>query len=580
MKLAGMDVDLTVFEPAVMERLKDLEKADFCARLWKKDPVLWKMESDQQKIIANSMGWLESPVKIRQAVSDLTEFAAELKKAGFRHVLLMGMGGSSLAPLVFRETFGRHAPGLPLTVLDTTDPATVIRLERGLPLANTFFIEASKSGTTVESRSFGEYFFERVKSIKANLAGENFGVITDPGSMLERLAGDRSYRKVLLNYPDIGGRYSALSFFGLAPASLMGIDLNELLFRASKRLDECRIQKPLSQNPGVVLGVAIGVLAVGGRDKLTFLLPGPISSFAMWLDQLIAESTGKDGTGVIPVSGDPVENQQNYGEDRLFVEFRIKNEADEPLEAKANSLRKAGHPVITVYMRDRLDLGEQFFLWEIATATAGALLRINPFDQPNVQETKEFTAKILDEIGKEGRAPEARMEMSHGPLQLYLAGGASSVPQALALFFEGAARDDYLGILAYLSENETNERGLRRIGLLVRDRMRIATTAGYGPRYLHSTGQLHKGGTNKGFFLLLTSDVAEDTGIPGQPYTFGMLMRAQALGDFEALRKHRRRVLRVHLRGEASVGLAALEEVIRAVMSNLKSTALVNTNQN
>jgi len=566
MKLAGMDFDLTGFEQAVMERLKNLEEDDLCARLWKKDPALWKMEPDQQKIIANSMGWLDSPVTIRQAVPDLTEFAAELKKSGFRHVLLMGMGGSSLAPLVFRETFGRHAPGLPLTVLDTTDPATVIRLERSLPLGNTFFIEASKSGTTVESRSFGEYFFERVKSIKANLASENFGVITDPGSRLERLAAERSYRKVFLNYPDIGGRYSALSFFGLAPASLIGIDLDELLVRASKMLDECRMRKPLSQNPGVALGVAIGVLAAGGRDKLTFLLPGPICSFSMWLEQLIAESTGKDGTGVIPVSGDPVETRQSYGEDRLFVEFRITNEPDEALEATAHSLRKAAHPVITVYMRDRLDLGEQFFLWEIATATVGALLNINPFDQPNVQEAKEFTAKILDEVNEEGRVPEAGMEMSHGPLRLYLAGGASSVPQALALFFEGAARDGYLGILAYLTENETNERGLRRIRILVRDRMRIATTVGYGPRYLHSTGQLHKGGTNKGFFLMLTSDIAEDTGIPGQPYTFGMLMRAQALGDFEALRKHRRRVLRVHLSGETPMGLAALEELLRSLI--------------
>ena len=566
MKLAGMDFDLTGFEQAVMERLKNLEEDDLCARLWKKDPALWKMEPDQQKIIANSMGWLDSPEKIRQAVPDLTEFAAELKKSGFRHVLLMGMGGSSLAPLVFRETFGRHAPGLPLTVLDTTDPATVIRLERSLPLGNTFFIEASKSGTTVESRSFGEYFFERVKSIKANLASENFGVITDPGSRLERLGAERSYRKVFLNYPDIGGRYSALSFFGLAPASLIGIDLDELLVRASKMLDECRMRKPLSQNPGVALGVAIGVLAAGGRDKLTFLLPGPICSFSMWLEQLIAESTGKDGTGVIPVSGDPVETRQSYGEDRLFVEFRITNEPDEALEATAHSLRKAAHPVITVYMRDRLDLGEQFFLWEIATATVGALLNINPFDQPNVQEAKEFTAKILDEVNEEGRVPEAGMEMSHGPLRLYLAGGASSVPQALALFFEGAARDGYLGILAYLTENETNERGLRRIRILVRDRMRIATTVGYGPRYLHSTGQLHKGGTNKGFFLMLTSDIAEDTGIPGQPYTFGMLMRAQALGDFEALRKHRRRVLRVHLSGETPMGLAALEELLRSLI--------------
>jgi hypothetical protein len=284
----------------------------------------------------------------------------------------------------------------------------------------------------------------------------------------------------------------------------------------------------------------------------------------MWLEQLVAESTGKEGTGVVPVSGEPVEGPESYGEDRLFVEFRIKDEADEALEAKVDSLRKAGQPVITVHMRDRMDLGEQFFLWEIATATAGALLGINPFDQPNVVESKELTARILDEVRKEGRVPEAELELRHSPLSLYMAGGASSVPQALSFFFKQAAQKDYFAILAYLTENETNESGLRRIRSLVRERTRLATTIGYGPRYLHSTGQLHKGGSNEGLFLLLTSDSAEDTGIPGQPYAFGMLMRAQALGDFEALRKHRRRVLRVHLGGDAPAGLAALEDLLGA----------------
>ena len=566
MKLAGMDADLIGFGSAVIEKLKDLEKADFCARLWQKDPTLWKMEPDQQEIIRNALGWLDCPVKIKAAVGGLGEFSADLKKSGFRHALLMGMGGSSLAPLVFSQTFGRHAPGLPLTVLDTTDPATVMRLERSLPLANTFFIEAGKSGATVESRSFGEYFFERVKSIKANRAGENFGVITDPDSMLERLARESSYRKVFLNYSDIGGCYSALSYFGLAPASLMGIDLNELLMRTARVANRCRTRKPLSENPGIALGAAIGVLASGGRDKLTFILPWPIATFGMWLEPLIAESTGKEGTGVVPVSGEPVEDPQVYGKDRLFVEFRIKNEPDEIAEAKADCLRKAGHPVITVPMHDRLDLGEQFFLWETAAATAGALLRINPFDRPNVRESREFAAEILEEAGKEGRVPEAAMELRHGPLRLYMAGGASSVPQALAFFFGQAVEKSYFAILAYLTENEINESGLQRIRLLVRDKARIATTLGYGPRYLHSTGQLHKGGVNEGLFLLVTSDSAEDTGIPGQPYAFGMLMRAQALGDFEALRKQRRRVLRVHLSGETPAGLAALEDLIRSVI--------------
>ncbi len=566
MKLAGMDVELIGFESALMEKLKGLEDANLFDRLWKRDPSVWKMEPDQHAVITNSMGWLDCPVKIRQAVRSFGEFGDELRKTGFRHVLLMGMGGSSLAPLVFSETFGRHAPGLPLAVLDTTDPATVMSFERSFPLPNTFFIEADKSGTTVESRSLGEYFFERVKSIKANRAGENFGVITDPGSLLERLATDRAYRKVFLNLPDIGGCYSALSCFGLVPAALMGIDLEELLLRASNMVKACRIQRPLSQNPGAVLGVAIGILAAEGRDKLTFLLPGPICSIGKWLEQLIAESTGKDGKGIIPVPGDPVEDRQNYGGDGLFIEFRMKNEADKAVEVKARSLREAGQPVITVHMRDRLDLGEQFFLWEIATATAGALLHINPFDQPNVHESKEFAGKILDEVKIVGRVPEAVMGMSHGPLRLYLAGGASSVQQALHGFFKGANRGDYLGILAFVTEDEANDKALRRICTLISDRLQISSTVGYGPRYLHSTGQLHKGGPDEGNFLLLTSDSAEDTGIPGQPYTFGMLMRAQALGDFEALRKHRRRVLRVHLNGETQAGLAALEKVIKAVI--------------
>lgn len=563
MKLAGMDADLIGFEAIVMARLKDLEDADFCVKLWKKDPSLWKMESVQQEIISNSLGWLDSPAKMRTAVGDLSKFADDLKRAGFRHALLLGMGGSSLAPLVLSQTFGKHAPGLPLTVVDTTDPATVIRLERSLPLANTFFIEASKSGTTLESRSLGEYFFEKVKSIKADRAGENFGVITDPGAMLERFAVERSCRKVFLNDPDVGGCYSALSSFGLVPASVMGIDLSELLVRASRMANQCRTRRPLSENPGVALGAAIGVLALEDCDKLTFLLPAPISKFGMWLEHLIAESTGKEGKGVVPVSGESVDDPQYYGKDRLFIEFRIKSEQDDALEAKADSLRKAGRPVITIQMRDGLDLGEQFFLWETATATAAALLRVNPFDQPDVQGSKILTAGILDEAKKQGRVTEAGMELSHGPLSLYRAGGASSVRQALSFFFKLAAEKDYFAILAYITENEMNESGLQRIRTLVRDRVRIATTIGYGPRYLHSTGQLHKGGMNEGLFLLLTFNSAEDAGIPGQPYTFGMLMRALAMGDFEALRKRRRRVLRVHLNGELPAALAVLEDALK-----------------
>lgn len=567
MNLAGIDAGLGGYEPAIRERLQELEDARFAERLWRKDPTLWKMESDQQAIFSNAMGWLESPSKIQTEIRKISELADELQRNGFRHVLHMGMGGSSLAPLVFRQTFGRNAQGLPVTVLDTTDPATVLALERKLSVPYTFFIEASKSGTTAESRSFGEYFYEKVKGAKARSAGENFAVITDPGSMLEALATERGYKRTFLNYPDIGGRYSALSYFGLVPAALMGMDVPELLRRALRMVQDCRPEVVPSLNPGVALGTVMGELAASGRNKLTFLIPGAFSSFGMWLEQLIAESTGKGGAGIIPVAGEPVGGPETYGGDRLFVEFRVQNDPDTALEAKADALRSAGLPILTIRMRDLLDLGAQFFLWEIATATAGAILKINPFDQPNVESTKQFTRAILEDVRREGRVPEATMDMVLGPLRLYTAGGATTVPQALSFFF-GQARDaDYFAQLAYLTENESTTRGMRDICLLVRDRLHMAGTVGYGPRYLHSTGQLHKGGPNTGLFLLLTTDPAEEVGIPGQPYTFGMLMRAQALGDFEALRKSRRRVLRVHIAGEVSQGLAVLRETIDAVLS-------------
>lgn len=565
MDLAGMEAVLKGFEAHVEEIMKGLDGTRFTERLWKKDPSLWKMEAEQQKIISNSLGWLDSPQKIRRDVENLISFAAVVKDSGIRRVVHMGMGGSSLAPLVLRKTFGAQPRGLPLEVLDSTDPAVILGIERNLPLADTFFIEASKSGTTIESRSLGEYFYSRLEELKASSAGVNFGVITDPGSMLEKLAGERAYRKIFLNYPDIGGRYSALSYFGLVPAALMGINLSGLLERVFAMIRACGPNVPVASNPGAALGAAIGALALSGRNKLTFIIPDAIGTLGMWLEQLIAESTGKEGTGIVPIAEATVGPPEVYAADRLFVEYRIQNETDTALRARVDALCEAGQPVITVTMRDRLDIGAQFFLWEVATATAGAVLRINPFDQPNVQETKTLTGKILEEVRLEGKVPEAPMEMAEGPLRLYRAGGASSVRQALSSFFEQAVSGDYAVLLAYLDEDEPTVAAMEDLRTMVRDRLRIATGIGFGPRYLHSTGQLYKGGPNTGLFVLLTSDTGEDRPIPGQPYTFGMLLRAQALGDFEALRKHKRRVIRVHLAGNAPEGIKALDEALRAV---------------
>ncbi len=566
MVLGGIEASLKGFEAEVGKAINGLDEARFSDRLWNKDPTLWKMEADQQKIISNSLGWLESPRKILPDIDNLLSFASELKGSGIRHVLHMGMGGSSLAPLVLLKTLGSQSRGLPLEVLDTTNPADILAVERRLPLTDTFFIEASKSGTTIESRSLGEYFYHKLEGLKTKTAGRNFAVITDPGSMLEKLAVERSFRKIFLNYPDIGGRYSALSYFGLVPAALMGIDVSGLLERVYLMMAACGPGVPVAANPGAALGAAIGALALQGLNKLTFVMPDAIGSLGMWLEQLIAESTGKDGVGVVPIAEATAGPPEVYSNDRLFVEFRIQNEPDSALEARVDALRAAGKPVITILMRDRLDIGAQFFLWEVATATAGAVLRINPFDQPNVQETKTLTGKILEEVKREGRVPEAPMELAEGPLRLYRAGGASSVRQALSLFFDQGAPGDYAVLLAYLSENQATVEALESLGGLIRDRLRMATGIGFGPRYLHSTGQLHKGGPNTGLFLLLTSDLAEDAPMPGQPYTFGMLLRAQALGDFEALRKHRGRVIRIHLAGSAPEAVKALEEELKAIL--------------
>jgi glucose-6-phosphate isomerase len=571
MKLAGMDCNLDCYELLIRGVLQNLDEADFGARLWSKDPTLWSANAQQREIVSNSLGWLNSP-KISAGMGNLSELVGELKKNGFRYVLHMGTGEYSTAPFVLQQVFGKNAPGLPLAVLDTTDPAAILELERNLPLGHTFFIEADKSGNNAENRSICEYFFEKIKSLKGSGAGANFGVITDNGSVLERLAGDRAYRRKFLNDPSIGECYSALSYFGLVPAALIGIDVSELLARATRMISGCRAGVPLSENPGAALGVMLGGLALEGKNKLTFLIPEPISSFGVWLEQLIAGSTGKDGAGIIPVIGEPVGNPGDYGDDRLFVEFRVKNEPDDFLEARTNVLREAGLPVVTIQMRDRLDLGEQFLLWEIATVTAAALLKVNPFDRPNIEEPEEYAGRLLNRVREEGRVPEARMEMAEGQLRMYQAGGAYSVSQAVSTFLDLVKENDYFAFLAYLTEDEATERGLQSIRALIRNRLRIATTIGYGPRYLHSTGQLHKGGPNTGLFILLTGDPVEDTGIPGQPYTFGMLMRAQALADFEALRKHRRRVLRIHLTGDISKGLAALEGIIRAVVPMRQKT--------
>lgn len=548
-------------------RLGQLESDRFATRLWRKDPSLWSDAPDRQKQIRGSLGWLHVAEKMEGHVDELILFAHEVKAAGFKRVVHMGMGGSSLAPLVMGQSIGSTGKGLPLSVLDTTDPASILALEREAPLEETLFIVASKSGTTAEPRAFEEYFFDKVKLLKGDRAGENFVAITDPGTPLEQTAAEKNFRRIFLNFADIGGRYSALSYFGLVPAALAGIDVQRLLSQALRMLHACVSSVPLDQNPGIVLGAFLGEFQKHGRDKVTFITGASLATLGMWLEQLLAESTGKEGTGLLPVAGEATGDPLFYRDDRVFVHFRLAA-ADEGLDRKVEALRDAGHPVVTINMDEIYGLGQEFLRWEIATATAGAIIGINPFDQPNVQESKDNTNRLLDQVCKTGSLPHEEPDLVSGALRLYLNGSVppeSSVAAALEAFLKQAAPGDYLALMAYLRQDDVTDTLLASLRTGLGRRLRVATTLGYGPRFLHSTGQFHKGGPGTGLFLQLTADDTEDAPIPGSPYGFSMFKQAQALGDMKALRRHGRRVMRIHLGMNVPDGLRELEQSLRSV---------------
>jgi len=535
--------------------------------LWRKEAGLWKSDPKAQEVIHNALGWLYVAEKMEENLRELESFKAEVLEAGFDHAVVLGMGGSSLTPLVFERTFGWTKGALPLTVLDSTDPATIHQIEKPLSIKNTLFIVSSKSGTTAEPQAFEAYFYEKVKEIKGDRAGENFCVITDPGTPLAETAAERGYHKVFLNFADIGGRYSALSYFGLVPASLMGIDVSELLARSLRMLHACYSCVPVRENPGLSLGAALGELAkTYHRYKVTFILPESLSPLGMWLEQLLAESTGKEATGLLPVAGEPIGQPGDYGQDRVFVYIRMKDKVDQELEKSVAALGEAGQPVIKIYMDDMLDLGQEFFRWEIATAAAGAILGINAFDQPNVQESKDNTNRLLAIADKEGKLPVEKPSLVKAPLTLYFQESASTVDETLCRFLAQAQPVDYVSIMAYIEENAATQQTLQDFRKMMQDRLHITTTLGYGPRFLHSTGQFHKGGPNTGLFLQLTAGAREDIPIPGAGYTFGTFIQAQAQGDLEALRKHGRRAGRIDLGRDVKAGLSALAEALQSAL--------------
>ena len=539
-------------------------------KIWRKDAALWKSEDEHTKIIRNSLGWVTVLEQVSAAAEELAAFSARIRNDGFKHIMLLGMGGSSLCPEVFRRTFGK-TPGFPeLHVLDSTDPATVAAFEAKVDLAKTLFIVASKSGSTVEPLMFYKYFFNRVREIKGDKAGDNFIAITDPGTKMEQYAKDDHFRRIFLNPPDIGGRYSALSFFGMVPAALQGFDFKTLIDRAERAMHACSPVVPAAENPAVRLGAIIGTLALEGRNKMTLTTDPEIASLGLWIEQLVAESTGKEGKGILPVAGEPLGDPSVYGNDRVFVHIAV-GLIDPEAENKLRVLEAAGHPVIRRVMNDTLDLGEEFYLWEMATAVAGKILDINPFDQPNVQESKDNTVRLLEEFKQNGKLTEQSVAAEGNSLRVLCTdqtiqqlGAGQSVESFIGAHLRRAVAGDYVALCDYILESDEHEALLQSIRIHLRDAMHVATTTGYGPRFLHSTGQLHKGGDDSGVFLQITADDVKDVPLPGEPFGFSVLKQAQALGDFASLASRHRRAIRVHLGTDIAAGLRTLLAIVQS----------------
>ena len=540
------EAQLGALDNAVSTRLGQLERTAVVRRIAEKDAGLWKSNGSAQTEIRERLGWLQVADRMEERVPDLEALRKELVGEGFTDVVLMGMGGSSLAPEVFRQTFGAPRGALDVHVLDTTDPAAISALEKAIDLRKTVFIVASKSGTTLETLSHYRYFWQR-----AGQKGGQFIAITDPGTSLADEASRRGFRRTFLNPPDIGGRYSALSYFGLVPAALGGVDVAGLLDRAATMVQACSPSVPAAENPGAWLGAVFAEAAKVGRDKITIVAPPAIQSFGVWAEQLIAESTGKEGKGLVPVADEALGAAQLYGNDRLFVRLALPGD-DEPSALAA--LGKAGHPIVTLKLSDPLAIGAEFFRWEYAIAVAGAILGINVFDQPNVQEAKDLTRKVLSE----GNPPTVGQGIRW-------AGQSGATLEAAIQSLLGQVRaGDYVALLAFIVPSPEHDRALNAIRLAIRDGHRVATTVGYGPRYLHSTGQLHKGGPNTGIFIQLVGDDPQDVPIPREKLSFRVLKQAQALGDFQALRNHGRRVLRVQM-ADVAQGLAKVAQSVATV---------------
>ncbi len=564
--LNPMTASLGNYQEKVDARLAEMDQNGFSQALWARDGSLFSEDPEAIEHAESYMGWLDIAEDMESILGHLEELQDELEDQDVEQVVVMGMGGSSLAPDVFAKTFGQLDGSPELLVLDSTVPSQVRAMEKEVGDA-TVFIVASKSGTTSEPLAFDAYFYDKYQS------GDHFIAITDPDSKLEAMAEERGFRSIFPGEPEVGGRFSALSPFGMVPAACMGLDVAQLLECANLMVSSCGPEVPASVSPGARLGVAMGELALAGRDKLTLFSSPSLSAFGAWLEQLIAESTGKHGKGIVPVDGEQLGEVDSYGNDRVFAYLKLTGDDEGELPARLEALEKAGHPVIRIELETRAALVQEMFRWEIATATAGHVMQLNPFDQPNVQESKSFTADFLKTFEESGALPDVPGEeklLEENGIAVFTDGanakdlsGKGSLKELISAHLARAGEGDYVAFNAYVEMNEENGEILQAMREHVRTSKKLATTVGYGPRFLHSTGQLHKGGANNGVFLQITAEDAEDLAVPGSKYGFSTLKTAQERGDFMALSKRERRVVRIHLPKDVKGGLEALFEALK-----------------
>ena len=561
-------------DQSVKAAIEDWKANNKVQRLWARDASLWTNADE-----GDWLGWLGIT---EDQIGHLTQFkllADEIRSAGYTHAVLLGMGGSSLCVEVMEKTFGRGAGAPKMHVLDSTDPAQIRDVESSIDIARTIFIVSSKSGSTLEPNIFKQYFYERVsQAVGAAQAGKQFIAVTDPGSKMQKVAEAGNFRHIFFGVPSIGGRYSALSNFGIVPAAVQGVDIGKFLDRTEEMVHACASVVPADQNPGVLLGAVLGECELAGRNKVTIFASPAISDLGAWLEQLLAESTGKQGKGLIPVDGESIGAPSVYGDDRIFAYVRLDSAPDPTQDSGVASLEKAGHPVVRIHVPDVYALGQEFFRWEIATAVAGSIFGINPFNQPDVEASKIETRKLTDQYEAAGSLPAESPFYSGQGVHLYSdpknvaalkasAGSNPSLVDYLRAHLSRIHKGDYFALLAYINRNAAHQAALQTMRHAVRDNKHVATCLGFGPRFLHSTGQAYKGGPNSGVFLQITCDDAADLPVPGQKYTFGVVKAAQARGDFQVLADRDRRALRIHLGADVAAGLSQLNMALQKALS-------------